>query len=81
MSADIISRFGKNRSEDVVIALDKWQGRDLVDLRVHCHADSNVIRPTRKGLSLQLHYLDDLIDGLQQARDEAERRGLIGGAT
>ena len=82
MSAEptMIAVVAKNSSEDVRIALSDYAGHDLIDIRVYADlkAGSMVTRgPTKRGVALSVHKIDDLIAGLTQARDEAERRGLL----
>jgi hypothetical protein len=72
-----IAEFPKNRTETVVVALTEFNGLDLIDVRIHGAYDGGEHRATRKGVSLRVGLLDDLIAALSRARDEAERRGLI----
>jgi hypothetical protein len=71
----IVAAIEKNRS--VLVALDDYQGHHLVDLRVHADYHCTGVRPTRKGISLKVGRLPELITALKAA--EAERRGLLGG--
>jgi hypothetical protein len=75
----IIATVEKNTLEEVRVALDEFHGIDLIDIRVFAdftgtHAEK---RPTKKGISLKVAKLPELIEALEKARAEAERRGLL----
>jgi hypothetical protein len=79
----IVARLTKNRREQLRIALDRYQGIDLIDLRVTVNLTetSSVQTPTKKGLSLQIGQLPGLIEALQAAQARAVELGLIEGGT
>ena len=75
-----IAVIGKNRREEVRIVLDTFKGTQLIDMRVFAAFTSgNIMMPTKKGLSLRVEMLPDLIAALSQAQDKAEELGWIGG--
>ncbi len=75
---DLIATVRKNASDEVRIALSEFRGTSLIDMRVFSDFDgSGERRPTKKGLALSVTRLPDLIDALQLAKAEAERRGLM----
>lgn len=75
-----VARVEKNRRQVVAVALTEYSGRSLLDVRIFGDfAEDGEFRPTHKGISLRIDRLPDLIEALEKARDEAERRGLIGG--
>jgi len=75
-----VAVIGKNQREEVRIMLDTFKGAQLVDMRVFsAFTSNNIMMPTKKGLSLRVEMLSDLIDALSQARDQAEILGWIGG--
>ena len=76
-----VAVIGKNQREEVRVVLDTFKGAQLIDMRVFAaFTASNIMMPTKKGLSLRVETLSDLIDALTQARDKAEAMGWIGGA-
>lgn len=78
---DLMGAVRKNAAEEVRVALSEFRGSPLVDVRIFCDVDGQAERqPTKKGVALNVRALPDLIEALQRARNEAERRGLIGGA-
>ncbi len=71
-----IAAFAKNARETVLIDLDHYCGYDLVSIRSWVDIDGE-LRPTLSGLTLRIEQIDALIRGLQAARAEAIRRGLL----
>ena len=70
----------KNSREEVRVCLDEFSGHQLVDVRVYADFNAGPVEtrgPTKKGVSLAVERLPDLIDGLQAAKAEAIRRGLL----
>ena len=72
----------KNSVEEVRVALRDFRGEAFVDVRlfVDIVGGPDGRQPTRKGVSLKVRALPDLINLLQRAEVEARRRGLIGSA-
>jgi len=77
---DHVAIIGKNSLEDVRVTLDEFSGHQLIDLRVYADFRSGNVQtrgPTKKGVSLNVVRLPDLIAALEAARVEAEQRGLL----
>ena len=73
-----IATFAKNKAEEVRIDLTEYQGHDLVSARVWAPSDGTGVKvPTRKGLTLNVRLLPDLIEALQEAEREARAAGLL----
>lgn len=77
----VIAVLPKNRRESLRIALDQYQGSNLVDLRVvvELSETSGLATPTRKGVALRVEMLPDLIEALGKAEAKARELGLLGG--
>ena len=77
----VIAVLPKNRRESLRIALDQYQGSNLVDLRVvvELSETSGLATPTRKGVALRVEMLPDLIEALGKAAAKARELGLLGG--
>ena len=64
----------KNSSETVRISARRYQGHDLIDVRIFARTREGEITATRKGVSLNVDQIPDLIEclewALQQACDE-----------
>lgn len=73
-----IATIGKNASEEVRVTLDEFKGHRLCDMRVYAvFSAAAVPMPTKKGLSVRVDMLDDLIAGLVQAKTEAKAMGWV----
>jgi hypothetical protein len=70
----VISKFWKSRSKREHVVAFKWNGLPLVHLRVFDDA-SGCSRPSKKGVSLTVHKLPELLSALQRANDKAEALG------
>lgn len=69
--AEVIALLDKNRREKLRIALDQYQGVDLIDIRVAVQLteSSGIWTPTKKGVSFQPHMLPDVIRALTRAAE------------
>lgn len=75
-----IAVIAKNSREEVRVCLDEFAGHQLVDIRTYADYSAGVVEmrgPTKKGVSLAVERLPDLIEGLEVAKAEAIRRGLL----
>jgi hypothetical protein len=77
----VIAHLAKNKRETLRVALDRFAGVDLLDIRVMVDltASSGVAVPTKKGVSVRIEMLGELIEALQAAHAKARSIGLIGG--
>lgn len=64
----------KNSAETVRIAARRYQGHDLIDIRVFARTKDGSVIPTKKGVSLNIDLVPDLLEclewALQQPCDE-----------
>ncbi len=77
----VIATLRKNARERLRIAIDRYQGVDLIDLRVTVDltVSSGIQIPTKKGVSLRVGMLPALIAALQEAAAVARHEGLLDG--
>lgn len=76
-----VAVVGKTKKAEIRVSLDTVKGVQLVDMRVFApFTASNILMPTKTGLSIRPETLPELIDALTKARDKAEAMGWIGGA-
>lgn len=70
----LIHAFTKNRrGEEVQIALQWFRGRQYVDVRQYFpDRVTGELRPCQKGVAVSVEHLDELIDGLIEARSLVE---------
>ncbi len=71
----IIYEFRKNYFEKVIIQLQKYRGKLVVDIRAHYKVPETVNewKPTRKGLCMSVDHMGELLKGLQLAREKWEK--------
>jgi len=75
-----IAKINKNALELVVIRLSEFKGCDLIDIRIWMKPEDpreeGELKPTKKGISLGIDAIPELIQALQKAQealDEAEK--------
>jgi hypothetical protein len=79
MSA-LITTIQKTAAVQLRVSLEQFKGHDLCDVREFASfTAANVPMPTRKGVSVPVRLLPDLIVALQAAEAQARSDGLLGG--
>jgi hypothetical protein len=76
----VIGTISKNTLEEIRVSLDEFRGVALLDVRIFADftgADHDNKRPTKKGISLKIAKLPELLQALREAEAEAIRRGLL----
>ena len=65
----LVKTIPKNAREEIRVSLTEYKGHDLCDMRVYCEPYAGDERvATKKGISLSLAKLPELIAALQEAR-------------
>ena len=77
----LVGSVPKNKREEVRVSLSKFKGFDLVGIRVWFKDSEGALKPSRDGFALRTELLPSLITLLDKAREEAKRRGLLGGSS
>ncbi len=77
MSDHHVGTVAKNRSETIHVTLTEYRGVDLCDVRVHASYDGRPAAPTRKGVSVNVHVLPELVRVLAEAEAVARAEGLL----
>jgi Transcriptional Coactivator p15 (PC4) len=73
----IVHQFWKNRRHDaVVVSLSTFEGRNLVDVRMHSMKDGRLV-PTPKGVAMVVLRLPDLAKAINKALKQARELGLV----
>jgi hypothetical protein len=67
----------KNRQEQVRFRLREYNGHQLLDVRVFEPDSTGRLKPSKRGVSVNVNKVDELIEGLMQARGEFAKSGLI----
>jgi len=74
--SNVIAEFNKDSSGQAkyVVALNDFQGNHYVDLRLFFIPEGqDEFVATRKGLSISVDFLGNLMDALQKVKDTVER--------
>ena len=72
----IVAEFDKNSREKIRITLDRFAGKDTIDVRIW-YRDGDQIKPTRQGITTTVSNLATLAAGLTLALDKARELGLV----
>jgi hypothetical protein len=74
-----IGKFWKNRRRDtaIVVSLSAYEGHNLINVREHFVGSDGCMRPTTKGLAMQVLRLPELAAGIAKALAKARELGLI----
>jgi hypothetical protein len=74
-------RLWKNRQrrDAIVISLSTYEGRNLIGVRLHTMGADGKMRPTAKGISMDVARLDELHTMVTRAARRARALGLIDG--
>jgi transcriptional coactivator p15 (PC4) len=72
-----IAKFWKNRRHDaIVVSLSTYEGRNIVDVRMHAMKDGRLL-PTTKGVAMVVLRLPDLAKAINKALVKARELELL----
>lgn len=72
MTKQLLKEIHKNSMIQIRISRDEYQGKEYADIREFYLAEDGEFRPTRKGVKFSLELLDDVIDGLNELRENVQ---------
>lgn len=76
----IVAELAKNSREVLKVSLSQYHGHALADLRTYAPVTGlDVLCPTKRGVSIRVEMLDDLIEALIKAKADAVSLGWMGG--
>jgi hypothetical protein len=70
----LVRSIDKGMGSRIHIRLSKFRDRDYLDIRNFYEADDGEWKPTRKGIAVPVDLYDDLMEGLNAAKAEIEKR-------
>jgi hypothetical protein len=73
----VISEILRNTRERVRVELDEYAGKQLISARIWFFDKDGELRPTSKGLSVDIRHLSALREAIDQAERIARDAGLI----
>jgi hypothetical protein len=72
------AKFFKNRAGDIiVIQLKEYEGVPFLDVRQFFVDEQGVMRPSKKGVTVTVRKLPDLLAGVRKAAAKAAELGLL----
>lgn len=82
MSSDnqLVACVQKNQREEIRISLSRFKGVDLIDVRTFVNfggTPDDERNATKKGISLKVERLPELLDALKAALETARAQGLL----
>ena len=78
MTDRTVATLTKNATEELRVTLTEYQGKPLLDLRVFTtYRTTGEVGPTKKGVTIKVELLPDLIAALRQAEGEARKLGFV----
>jgi len=72
----IIAEWDRNAREVVRVALDRYNGRYTINVRVWFH-DGATLKPSKSGITLSTKHLPALTEALARSLDAARDFGLL----
>jgi hypothetical protein len=68
-NAQLIHAFSKNPLEEIRVSLTVFKKKQYIDLRVYYRGDDGEYHPSKKGLTLSLDLLPELLEAVQKAQE------------
>jgi len=73
-----IGKFFKNRKGDIVVVqIKQFEGVTYLDIRQFFTSEDGKSFPTKKGIAVGLHKLEELASLINKARTKARELGLL----
>ena len=73
----LIAEWPRNAREVIGVALDQYQGRHTINVRVWWH-DDDVLKPGKSGITLSIKHFPVMADAFGKALERAIELGLVG---
>jgi hypothetical protein len=74
----VVAQIRKNANETIVVSLDRFNGHELIDIRAwSIFGEPAEFRPMKKGVSLKIELLPELIEALTSAQRVVRERDLL----
>jgi hypothetical protein len=67
----------KNSRESIVISQTEFKGNDLVDIRIFFTNKDGELSPTKKGITIRLEKLDELVATLSAFSQAIEQEDVV----
>jgi hypothetical protein len=67
-----IKEIEKNQKEKIRVSIEEFKGHRFCDVRVYFEDESGDWNPSKKGLTIAPHLIDDVIEALKVASNTFE---------
>ena len=72
-----VSTFKKNKFQEIRVGIREFKGNDLIDIRTWTMTQgTEEMVPTAKGVSINVHLLEDLKNSIAQVETVLKENGL-----
>ena len=73
-----ISVFKKNKFQEIRVGIREFKGNDLIDIRTWTMTQgTDDMVPTAKGVSINIHLLDDLKKSISDVEKALKENGML----
>lgn len=72
----VVETIEKNSKEQIHVELTEFKGHDLLGVRVYAQTDNGWL-PTKKGITVNVRLIPELVAALKKAEAAALKAGLI----
>lgn len=73
----VITRFEKNKEEEVRVSTDTFHGRKLINIRVFYKDDDGTMKPGKQGLALGVDRYKDPAGAILELGQSLKASGLL----
>lgn len=73
----LVSKFEKNKKEEVRVSLDTFHGRKLINIRVYYKDDDGTMKPGKQGIALGVDRYKDFAGAVLEVGQHLKTQGLI----
>lgn len=76
--AEVVATIHKNANESIRVSVSQFHGHTLADVRVFAPvAGMDCLCPTKKGVSVRVEMVDEVIAALHEAKARAAELGWV----
>lgn len=73
---EVVETIQKNMKEQIRVEFAEFKGYDLFGIRVYAETENGMVA-TKKGITINVKLLPELVAALQKAQARAAKEGLI----